>query len=904
MSPSADARVPVERAFALVQAGRSADAAVLCDAILAADPGDAAVLHLRGALAHQAGDARRALDLIDRAIAIDPGDARYHYNRGTVLITLGQPAAAADAYGRAATLVPDNADARFRQADALARAGRIPDALLACDAAIAARPDAASWLVARSRLQTALGRVDRALADVDAALAIGTGESAWHAERGTALIALARDAEALEALEVAVARDPGLSGAHLNRGVALRRLGRLPEAIDAYDRAITLRPGYADALFNRGNGLAELGRAEEALDSFRACAAAAPNRAEPHAQAGAMLSALGRHEEALAAHAAALARDPGHGAAARGRARALAALDRLTDALAAYDEILARDGTDTDALHAQALILLRLRRVSDVVHTCDRALAHDPDHGPSLIAKGNALRDLRRHAEALRCFDAAITRTPGDAVARYGRANTLFEMRRYDEAADGYGEVARLDPGFDFIAGTELFARLLVGDWSSAAEGLDQIAAGLRDGRPVVLPFAALSMLDAPELHRRCAETYAARRLRPAATPAPRLAHDDGRIRVGYFSSDYHAHATTSLIAQLFEVHDRVDFEISVFSYGPPASDAARARIRQAADRFHDVSALSDEEVAALSNRLGLDIAVDLKGYTTESRLGMFALRCAPVQMSYLGYPGTLAMPGMDYVVADAIVVPPGSDAHFTERIIRLPGSYQVNDRNRPTGRRAWSRSELGLPDDAVVFACFNNCFKILPETFDGWMRILAAVDGGVLWLLADSPRAVSNLRDAARARGIDPDRIIFAPRMNPDDHIARHRCADLFLDTLPYNAHTTASDALWAGLPVLTRAGRSFAARVAASLLHAVGLPELVTDDQATYEARAIALARDPAARAALRARLAANRDNAPLFDAPRFARGLETAYRTVHARHRQGLPPAAIDLSGGAAP
>jgi len=351
-------------------------------------------------------------------------------------------------------------------------------------------------------------------------------------------------------------------------------------------------------------------------------------------------------------------------------------------------------------------------------------------------------------------------------------------------------------------------------------------------------------------------------------------------------------------MAELLERHDAEKFELFGFSFGPDSDDAMRQRVAAAFGQFHDVKDLGDAELAELSRNLGIDIAVDLKGFTGDSRLGVFAERCAPIQVNYLGFPGTMGASFIDYIIADKTLIPAESQRGYSEKIVLLPNSYQPNDRQRKISDRAFTREELGLPDAAFVFCCFNNNYKIFPETFDAWMRILKAVDGSVLWLLEDNATAAANLRKEAQARGVDNRRLIFAERMPLEEHLARQKLADLFLDNLPCNAHTTASDALWAGLPVLTCKGKAFAGRVAASLLNAIDLPELVTGTQEEYERRAIELATDPALSGALKSKLALNRTTKPLFNSALYAKHIEAAYEAMMARYEAGLAPDVIEI------
>ena len=378
-----------------------------------------------------------------------------------------------------------------------------------------------------------------------------------------------------------------------------------------------------------------------------------------------------------------------------------------------------------------------------------------------------------------------------------------------------------------------------------------------------------------------------------ALPPLPKAAARPAKLRIGYFSSDFRQHPMAWWIGELIEKHDRRRFEIFGFSL-KDANDEVRRRLRAGFDQFVDVQGSSDGDVAVLSRRLGIDIAVDLNGFTTYSRTKIFALRAAPIQVNYLGYPGTMGADFIDYLVGDSTVVPEDHRPGYAEKIAYLPDTYQPNDTRRPISERIFTRAELGLPEQGFAFCCFNSTYKITPEVFDDWMAILGQVPGSVLWLLQTSALAMANLRREAEQRGIAGDRLVFAKRMPlPEDHLARHRLADLFLDTLPYNAHVTTTDALWAGLPVLTRIGETFAGRVAASFLRAIGLPELITTSRQAYRERAVELARNPGQLQALRRKLAANRSTAPLFDMDRFARHLEAAYEAMYARHEASLPP-----------
>jgi predicted O-linked N-acetylglucosamine transferase (SPINDLY family) len=365
-----------------------------------------------------------------------------------------------------------------------------------------------------------------------------------------------------------------------------------------------------------------------------------------------------------------------------------------------------------------------------------------------------------------------------------------------------------------------------------------------------------------------------------------------GKIRVGYFSADFREHPVASLLAELIETHDRSRFEVIAFSFGPEAPDEMRKRLARAFDRFLDVQGKSNLEIASLARSLSLDIAVDLGGYTHGNRANMFALRAAPLQVSYIGYLGTMGAGYMDYLIADPTIISPADQRHYSEKILYLP-SYQANDSKRRIADHVFTRKELDLPGTGFVFCCFNTTYKITPATFAGWMRISTSVEGSVLLLYADTAAVVSNLRNEARRSGVDADRLVFGKRLPIPEYRARYRAADLFLDTLPYNAGTTASDALWTGLPVLTCVGKTFAGRVAASLLQAIQVPDLITYTQERYEELAIELATHPQRLVEIKKRLADNRLTKPLFDTSLFTKHLEAGYTSIHARYQANLPP-----------
>jgi protein O-GlcNAc transferase len=541
--------------------------------------------------------------------------------------------------------------------------------------------------------------------------------------------------------------------------------------------------------------------------------------------------------------------------------------------------------------------LLSLQDPVGALSHADRAIMLRPDHAEAWSNRASALRDLRRLTEALASYDRFIELKSDSAEAWLNRGVVLSDLGRHNEALVNYERSIELKSDVIYGLGYLVHTQLKICDWASLDLRRETLQDRILTGNLASHPFSILGLFDDLHLQRQCAELYAKKMFsfEPETKPFTKKSTRDSKkkIRIGYFSADFHNHATMYLMVQLFEYHDRDQFEVFGFSFGPSKNDAMRDRARNNLNYFFEIATLSDADIASLSRSNGIDIAVDLKGYTQDSRPAIFAHRAAPIQISYLGFPGTTGSSAVDYLIADPVLIPVTSQSAYSERIIYLPDSYQVNDSHRAMSRRVFSRRELGLPESGFVFCCFNNNWKILPEIFGAWVRILQAVPNSSLWLYEENATAAHNLRAEAARRHVDPNRLVFARHQPHAEHLARYRAADLFLDTFPCGAHTTASDALWAGIPVLTRSGESFASRVASSLLNAVGLPELITHAADQYEALAIEVANNPGRAASLKAKLAENLPTCPLFNTALFTRHIESAYQAAYDRYRNDLGP-----------
>ena len=641
---------------------------------------------------------------------------------------------------------------------------------------------------------------------------------------------------------------------------ALHRAGRFAEAEPIYCRILDIAPGDLEARHMIAVLRLQQGRADGALRILEPLLSEAPGHADIRTHHGLALELLGRMEEALADFDQALLLKPGNALTLLYRGNLLLEDGRLEDALASYD----------------------------------RLLAIAPGYDEVWFRRGGALWLMERYEDALASYRQALAINPGRFGAAFNSGTTLLKLERYDEALAAFSAAACLAPGHRYLPGAMAGAVSGACDFERWDAMRAQVIDAVKNRTSVIAPLTFLPYCDDGALRLASSQAFATDQVAQADAPlwtGECYLHD--RMRIAYVSSDFLQHATAELIVGLIEAHDRRKFEVTAISFSADDGSQMRARIVRAFDHFVDVRRMGDAEVARLLRDREIDIAVDLKGHTEGSRSGILAHRPCPVQVNYLGYPGTIGAPWLDYIIGDAVVLPFSDQDFYSEKIIHLPHCYQPNDARRAIAETVPSRADAGLPENGFVFCCFNAAWKITPAVFDVWMGLLRAVPDSVLWLLQDNTSMPAHLRAAAAARGVDAGRLIFAPRAEPARHLARHRLADLFLDTLPYGAHTTASDALWTGLPLLTCLGAQFDGRVAASLLRTIGLPELVTASLTEYEMLALALARDPKKLEDLHVRLAANRLSSPLFDVERFARVIEAAYwRMIEISRKRGQP------------
>ena len=749
---------------------------------------------------------------------------------------------------------------KLRQASALHQQGQLAQAEALYREVLAAVPNQSDALHFLGVLEIQRGQPDSGLALIERAIAANPRNVAALYNRGNFLRDRGRLDDALASFDLVIGLKSDHVGAHNNRGVLLHDLGRHSEAIESYNRSLALKPDHVDALCNRGAALIELRRFEEALSSY---------------------------DRALA-----IAQDA---AAHFGRGNALVELGRHVEALSAFDRTLTFSPDDARVHNNRGTALERLNRYEEAIAAFDRAVQYDPRHVVAFNSRANLYIQLKRFSEALASYDLALRLKPDYPEALYGRGYALIELKRHDEAIASFRHLLEIRPSHPYALGMLLHATRTACDWLDDARLVSLAVREVKEGKRSQTPLAFFAVSDSNEDNTRCSKILIGDKFKPPAVTlwrGERYRHQ--RVRIAYISADFNTHAVATQMVGVFEHHDRTRFETFALSHGLNDNSEMRRRLEQAFDHFIDARNKSDNEIASFVHAEEIDILVDLTGLTGRGRPGVLALRPAGLQVQHLGLAGSMGADFVDYIIADTTVIPESQRQNFSEKAVYLPDTYLPNDSARAVAEKLPSRAEAGLPASGFVFCSFNNSYKFSPAMFDVWMRLLAAVEHSVLWLPEANETARRNLAREAEMRGVLAERLIFAPYVNdPAAHLARLSLGDLFLDTLPYNAHSTASDALWAGLPVLTTPGGSFAGRVAASLLRAAGLPELVAESVQAYEDRALRLAREPALLAELRLKLSRNRTRCPLFDTKQFTRHLEAAYAGMIDRHRRGQPP-----------
>jgi predicted O-linked N-acetylglucosamine transferase (SPINDLY family) len=684
-------------------------------------------------------------------------------------------------------------------------------------------------------------------------------------------------------------------------GSLARKLGKDNEAETFFQKAIFCDRSQPEAHFNLGNCLSARGEWLSAIQSYTNSIECNPEFLQAYNNLAIALQEFGRPDESVKVLETALANFPDEIRLHVSKARALQAMSLGKVAIKYLREILVRFGAEFEVLTVLADIEATQNDFAAAGQHYKQALNLKPNSYTVHNNLANMLQATGQLDAAMEHYQQACTLNPNLYQALQNICNILNARKDYSNSLKYLEKVQAINPNSPYLLGMQMNARMHTCNWGDFDLHVTEVAKGVMNELKTVNPFPPLAFFTKANLLTKSAKLWSQnecpeRNVLPALQRKTRTS--DQKIKVGYYSADFHTHATALLMAGVLEVHDRTKFEWIAFSFGPNREDALSKRIRLAFDKFVDVRSYGNRVVAQLSREIGIDIAVDLKGYTLDARTGIFAERAAPIQVNYLGFPGSMGASFIDYIIADAVIIPDQLKTHYSESIVRLPHCYQTNDNKRPIAIQLSSKKSQGLPDQGRILCSFNNNYKITPEVFDVWMRVLKQFPDCVLWLLQDNPQAVINLKNEAKQRGVASERLVFAPRMKNEDHLARHQLADLFIDTYPCNAHTTASDALWAGLPIVTCIGETFASRVAASLLTTMGMSDCVANDLAGYERKIVSLLEKPYELQDLRERVIKGRLHSPLFDTNAIANHLESAYIQMMSLYEKGLPPEDFDV------
>ena len=835
--------------------------------------------------AHKTGQLHKAHRLYAAILKVQPKHPDANHNTGLLTVGDGKIELALPFFKTALEANPSNTQFWYSHIVALIKLERLVDAKSVLDKAKSKGIKGADF-----------DQLEQKLNGTNKALVIKPDDADAHYNIGTVLQKQNKLEEAIEAYSKALAIKPDDADTHYNIGIVFHGLNKLEEAIEAYNKALAIKPDYAAAYYNMGIVFQKQIKLEEAIEAYNKAIAIKPDHADAYFNMGTALKDQGKFEEAIAFYNKALAIKPDYAAAYFNMGTILEVQNRMDEAIEAYNKALAIKLDYAEAHFHIGVVFHGLNKLEEAIEAYNKALAIKPDYADAYINMGIAFQKQDKQEEAIEAYNKALAIKPNYAKAYSDMGNALQKQNRLEEAIEAYSKALSIKPDCVETQVQKLHQQAQVCDWDSIAADLSLVPALGTIGKDVS-PFALLSMEDAPERHQIRSKIYAkANYPQKTLPPKDRPSKRPKRIRIGYFSSDFKEHPVAYLIAKVLEQHNRDQFEVFGYSLHGSSSGEMRQRLAKSFDYFTDVQDMSDKDISLRARKDKIDIAIDLNGYTENLRTGIFAYRAAPIQISYLGYPGSMGAEFMDYIVADQHLIPPESQKHFNEEQLYLPNTYMPTDNSRELSNKEITRSELGLPDDAFVFCCFNNNYKISPNEFDIWMRLLTKVENSVLWLRQSNQFSIINIKNEAQRRNVDPSRLVFADKIPMDEHLARQRFADLFIDTFVFNAHTTAAEALWAGLPVVTKIGSGFAARVAGSLLNAVGLPELITETEEDYEALILKLATNPTKLVEIKEKLATNRLTQPLFDTDLYTRHLENGYQQAYQNYFDGNLPQTI--------
>jgi predicted O-linked N-acetylglucosamine transferase (SPINDLY family) len=863
--------------------------------VLKLQPQNFSAIQLVGVIFSQIKNYNLAIEYLTKAIRINPYFAPCYNNIGLVFFELNRFNDAIENFDKAIKLESNYLDAHFNKGNSLLELKKFDDAIICFNQVIEINPNFAEACCNKGIAFQSLKQFDAAIISYDKAILINPNFAEAHFNKGNALKALKHFDAAIISYDKAIILNPNFADAHHNKGNTLRALKRLDAAIVCYDQVIILKPDFAEAYCDKANVFLDLKEFDAAIAGYDKAIILKPDFAEAYFNKGNAFLELKQFDEAIASYDQAIIIKPDYAEAYCNKGNVLQILKKFDAAIAGYNKAIIIKPDFATAHSNLGSALLDIRKFDDAIVSFDLAISIESDFAEAFCNKGIAFLELGEFNAAIASFDQAINIKNDFSEAHYNRGVALEALKKFELAIESYVESLRLNPEVDWAIGNLLYSQMRLGDWSSIKIYFDKISKEVLAGRKTIVPLALMAMTDDPSLLKKAAEIYVKYKCPSDVNPYLFQPSISKKIRIAYISPDFKTCPVGLLTAELFETHNRDRFEVFAFSLKPLFSnDKLCTRLKKGFDKFIDVSLNSDLEVSQLSRDFGIDIAIDLAGHTDSSRPGIFYNRAAPIQVNWLGYPGTSGASFIDYVISDEVVTPLVNQSFYSEKIAYLPNSLMVDDSTRTPSSRVFSKEECGLPKNAFIFCCFNTHYKFNEELLDSWSKILSMASNSVLWIPDHGQLFSLNIQNQFFIRGIDSSRIIFAKRMDDiSDHLARIKLADLFLDTHPYNAHTSTLDSLKGGVPVLTLMGKSHASRIAASILKCMDLEELITTSRDEYENLAIHLAAHPEKIIALKNKLTININKSPLFDTTLFTKNIESLYEKMYERYQSNLEP-----------
>ena len=926
MNPTKPSKIEINKTIDLVSNGLFDDALTEVNNLIKVHSDNPLLFNIKGACYAGLRKHEDAVNQYSKAIEIEPNYAKAHFNLGGTFQDLGLLDESIQSYKKCIEIEPEYSEAFNNLGNVYRELGQYDLAIKSFKAALSLNPnyieaeyslglvfqnlglsEAIQYFenVLKTKpefseahnnlgiMLRSIGELDKAYSCYEKAILINPKYSQAHNNLGNVLHDLGRYNEAIASYKTAISLNPDYPSLHINLGNTFKEIEQFEDALKSYENAISLNPDYSNSHNYLGTSLFELGFLDEAVKSYKKALSIDPENSDAFNNLGLAYKDLGRINESFESYKKALSIDPENSDVLNNLGVAYKDFGNFNDAIQSYEKAISINPNDIDALNNLGIIFSELGQLEDSINSYERAISINSNFSVAYNNLAIALMKLDRYEEAYQSNQKALLINPKTAEGYSIKGQIFTEMNQLDDALKSFEKAFEIDPNLEYNLGSILRTKMNLCNWNGLSKQLENLKERINNKDKVIVPFDLLCLIDDPELQGKTSIIYANDQF-PRNNILPKIdfysKHE--KIRIGYFSADFRVHPVATLTAELYEIHDRSKFDIHAFSFGPDTNDEMNLRIKKGVDYFHNVQKMSHLEIVTLARSLEIDIAIDLGGYTENSRTGVFAMSAAPIQICYIGVLSTMGIEYYDYLVVGKDMIPEKNQKFYSEKIVYLP-SYQVNVSKESLPEKHFTREDLGISKDSFVFCCFNNTYKITPTVFDSWARILANVEESVMMIYISNEIAKENLIKEIILRGIDPERLIFVEKLPRADYLARYRLADLFLDTNPYNAGTTASDALRMSLPVLTMEGDSFNSREAASIINSLNLSEMITASQEEYESLAIELAKNPNKYKIIKEKLSNNLNSAPLFDTSKFTKNFESALIEMHERHHSELKP-----------